>query len=222
MRKDKEYIFKLRQEGKSFRQIEKETGVSRATLTVWFKQISWSKHLISTKREEQVNAAKERVVRMNMVRKLKLQYHYAQAVSEAKKEFELYKNDPLFHAGLTVYKRKGDKASKNVIRLSNKDAHTHRVFIEFLEKYLYFPKGKLKFSILLYPGFDEEACKQYWIEELNLTKDQFHKSQTVKGREVTKRLHFGIGTTIISNTYAKKKLSTWIDLALVFQNAGMV
>ena len=42
MRKDKEYIFSLRKEGKTYRQIQKEVVVSRATLSAWFKDIEWN------------------------------------------------------------------------------------------------------------------------------------------------------------------------------------
>ena len=71
----------------------------------------------------------------------------------------------------------------------------------------------MKFALLIYPDLNPEVCINKWSEELKLLKNQFYKVQVIVGREKIKRLHFGVGTTIILNTCARKKLFKWIDLA---------
>ncbi len=136
MRKDKEHIFQLRREGKSYRQIQKETGVSRATLWAWFKDVEWSKHISEEHKTKNLGASRERMERMNMVRKLKLQYGYALVEKEAEEEYQKYRHEPLFWAGLMLYARGGDRKSKHYIRIAGGGAYIHRIFTLFAERYL--------------------------------------------------------------------------------------
>jgi hypothetical protein len=212
MRQDKEYIFKLRQEGKSFREIQKETGVSRATLSTWFKDIVWSKHLSEEHKQKNIGASKERMTRMGMVRRLKLQYQYALVEAEAAKEYEEYKNQSLFWAGLMIYAGEGDKRTKHIIRVSNSEFYIHRIFIDFASTYLKVPKDKFKVGILLYPDLDLSICLTAWKGRLNLEDKQFYKPHLINGKS-KKRLQYGIGMSIISSTALKKKLLKWLLLA---------
>lgn len=224
MRRDKEYIYKLRQEGKTFREIEKETGVSRATLSDWFKGISWSKHISSENRKRNLTNSVERMERMNMMRKLKLQYQYALVESEAKKEYEIFKKDPLFWAGLMLYAGEGDKKNRHQIRLSNSDFYIHNIYILFAVEYLKIAKKDFKIWLLLYPELDETACRDKWAQELGLSNQNFYKTQIIEGKTVEKRLQYGVATSIISNTSLKKKILKWLSLAEKenFNTAGMV
>lgn len=217
MRKDKDLIFKLRQNGKSYRQIQKETGVSRATLTAWFKGIEWSKHIEIRNTSQQSEESKERMVRMNMVRKLSLQYKYASIEDEALKQYDLFKLEPLFWAGLMLYEGEGDKRAKHLIRLSNAEFYSHRIFILFAKKYLGAFSGDFRHYILIYQGDNEKTIKDRWVEEMESDSIFFHKTQVIKGkvRQLVekKKLQFGIGNTIICSTSLKKKLMKWISLA---------
>ncbi|MCC6198994.1 hypothetical protein IT401_02170 [Candidatus Nomurabacteria bacterium] len=213
MRKDKEYIFQLRREGKSYRQIQKETGVSRATLGAWFKGVPWSKHLSQEHIAKNLGASKERMERMNMVRKLKLQYQYALIEKEAEKEYEIFKRESLFWAGLMIYAGEGDKRSKNLLRISNADFYIHRIFLAFLRKYLKPKENTIKYCLILYPDLDETVCKNEWVHQLSADQNQFHKTQVIQGKEAVKRLQYGVGMSIIPNTSLKRKVLKWLSLA---------
>jgi hypothetical protein len=213
MRKDKELIFKLRQEGKSFRYIQDKTGVSRGTLVSWFKRIEWSRHVTVKNTQKKHEGAKDQIARVNMVRKLNLQYFYALKESEAKKEFETFQKEPLFWAGLMAYASAGDKSSKHGIRLSSAESFMHRIFIQFGETYLGIPKNAFRHGLLIREGDDEDACKGYWAKEAGMPEGIFYKTQVIKGKILVKRLQYGICMTIITNTGLKKKLLKWLQLA---------
>lgn len=213
MRRDKEFIFKLRREGKSYRQIQKITGVSRGTLCAWFENEEWSKHFTRKHSEQTLTLSKERMIRMNIVRKLKLQYQYALVEKEAEKEYGFFKNEPLFWAGLMLYAGEGDKRTRSLIRISNSEFYVHRIFIHFCQKYLYITRYNLKHSLIIYPDNDPILCREKWAEELGAETSYFHKTQIIKGYEAVKRLQFGIGTTIISSTALKMKILKWMTLA---------
>ncbi|MCC7436389.1 helix-turn-helix domain-containing protein [Candidatus Nomurabacteria bacterium] len=223
MRKDKEFIFRLRREGKPYRDIQKATGVSRGTLCRWFKEEDWSKHLTTKHSNQSIENARNRMIRINMVRKLKLQYQYALIEKEAEKEYEIHKRDPLFWAGLMLYVGEGDKTTRNLMRLSSSDVYINKIFIQFCRKYLDIKRDNLRCSLALYEDNNKPECINTWSKELNLNIDQFYKPQIIN-KKSPKRLQFGICTTIISNTAIKTKLLKWLSLAQVeeFENAVMV
>lgn len=213
MRKDKERVFGLRKEGRSYREIQRDTGVSRATLTSWFKDVPWSKHLSEAHRVKNLGASKERMERLNMVRKLKLQYKYALVEAEAVKEYELYKNETLFWAGLMVYIGEGDKRSRSLVRISNANFYVHRIFLAFLRKYLKPDEDTIRYGLILYSDLNENVCKDEWIRQLSANPAHFHKTQVTQGKEAVRRLQYGVGMSIISNTSLKRKIATWLSLA---------
>ncbi len=211
MRKDKDFIFTLRKGGDSYRQIQAKTGVSRATLTKWFGNTEWSKELKVVHTDIETRSSKERMIRLNMVRKLKLQYAYALIESEAVKEYELYKKEPLFWAGLMLYAGEGEKTSKGLIRISSSETYIHRIFGDFAQKYLAVGEKSLKYGLLVHEGQDEGVCKSKWAQELSLDDGDFYKTQTLRGRET--RLQYGVCMSIISNTGLKRKVLKWLSLA---------
>lgn len=224
MRPDKERIFQLRKEGRTYREIQRDTGVSRATLSLWFKDQDWSKHLSLEHAKKNLGASKERMERMNLVRKLKLQYQYALVEKEAQEEYELYKNEPLFWAGLMLYAGEGDKKTKHQIRLSNSEAYIHRIFLKFSFKYMGFLEKDFRYSLVIYPDNDAQNTLSWWSKALNVDISQFYKTTTILGKESSKRLQYGTCISIISGTAKKKKLMKWLSLAEneKFENADMV
>ncbi len=214
MRQDKERIFQLRREGRTYREIQRDTGVSRATLSLWFKDQDWSRHLSLEHSKKNLGASKERMERMNMVRKLKLHYQYALVEKEAEKEYQIYKKEPLFWAGLMLYAGEGDRKSSHQIRISNCDPYIHRISINFICKYLFLSRENFRYSLIIYPDNNPKDCVSHWSKELGVQEDLFYKPQVIQGREVIKRLQYGTCISIISSTAQKKKLLRWLSLAV--------
>ncbi len=214
MRQDKDRIFQLRREGRTYREIQRDTGVSRATLSLWFKDQDWSRHLSLEHSKKNLGASKERMERMNMVRKLKLQYQYALIEKEAEKEYETYKKEPLFWAGLMLYAGEGDRKSPHQIRISNCEPYIHRIAVDFICKYLLLSRENFRYSLIIYPDNNPNECIEQWSQELGVEESLFYEPQVIQGREVIKRLQYGTCISIISSTAQKKKLLKWLSLAV--------
>lgn len=213
MRHDKEKVFELRRSGKTYREIEKIAGISRSTLCEWFKNEEWSNHIKQTNNKINIKISTEHLKKLNEGRRLVLDKQYAEVEQNAREEFELYKQNTLFMAGLMLYAGEGDKATKGLIRLANIEFDLHKIFINFMITFLKIDLKYLRFSILLYPDLDIRKCKAKWSQELNIPLIQFHKPQVIKGKHKTKRLHFGVGSTIFSSSFLKRKLLLWVELA---------
>lgn len=213
MRHDKAKVFELRRSGKSYREIQKIIPISRNTLSEWFRNEEWSSHIKQSNTNIQKKASTELLMKMNAGRRILLDKQYAEVEKTARKEFEVYKEKPLFMAGLMLYAGEGDKLSPGLIRLANIDFYIHKIFINFITTFMKVKMENLRCSILLYPDLNIEECKLKWSHELGIPLTQFHKPQVIQGRHKTRRLHFGVGSTIISSSFLKSKLLLWIELA---------
>lgn len=222
MRTDKLHAITLRQDGKSYSQISEILGVSRSTLSNWFKDIEWSKDLHSVNFRR--NFSVEKLARMHEARLKKLENHYIKAKNEASEEYEKFNKDPLFMAGLMIYLLEGDKIHKNgLIRISNSNHSPIGIFKKFLEKYCNPHHEKAKIWLLLYPNLAIEECENWWSEMVEMPKERFTKSIVLSKVSSSKKLQYGLATLIISNKFLKTKILKWTELASKeLTNAGIV
>lgn len=85
--------FKLRKEGKSYREIAKNLNVSKGTISYWFKNINWSEDIKKQLEKKAKIISTERLKRLIALRKKFLTELYKKAQNEAKKEFQFYKTN---------------------------------------------------------------------------------------------------------------------------------
>ena len=218
MRHDQPQAIALRKQGKTYREIENLMGISRSTLCDWFKNERWSKHIKKANTEKQIKISIERLKKLHEGRRLMLEKKYRQVEEDAVKEFEIYKNDPLFMAGLMLYAGEGDKTSRNLTRMSNSEFYLHLAFIRFSERFLNIGREKIKVWLLLYPDHNIEECLDVWSKKLQISKLNFNKSQVILGRSKLKKLQYGVGNSIISSTSLKKKMMKWLELCKIYFN----
>jgi hypothetical protein len=210
MRHDKEKIFELRKRGKTYREISKLATISKGTLCEWFRNETWSDDIKKNNTDKQISTS---ISKMHAARRKLLDFEYANNSRQAEQEFELFKNDPLFIAGLMLYSGEGDKRTIYQVRLANVDFDTHKIFLKFIEKFTKIKIDRIRFSILLYPDLDITKCKEKWSLELGIPLSNFHKPQVIQGRSKVRRLHFGVGSTIISDSFLKRKIMKWIEMS---------
>jgi hypothetical protein len=212
MRHDKEKAFELRKENKTYREIQQLLGISRSTLCDWFRNEEWSNHIKKSNVNRSITISTERLKKMNDARRIMFEKKYKIVEEEALREFEIYKNDPLFMAGLMLYAGEGDKTSRNLTRLSNSEFYLHIVFIRFSQQFLKINRNNIKFWLLLYPDHNIENCIGVWSTKIGISTVNFYKSQVIRGKEKTKKLQYGVGNSIISSTSLKKKMMKWLEL----------
>ena len=212
MRYDQPKAIELRKQGKTYREIQGLLNISRSTLCDWFKDEEWSKHIKKFNTEKHIKISTLRLKKLQDGRRMMLENKYKKVEEEAIKEFEIYKNNPLFMAGLMLYAGEGDKRSRNLIRLSNSEFHLHLVFIRFSEKFLNIGRDKIKVWLLLYPDLDIEECIEVWSIKLGISRLNFNKSQVIIGKSKSRKLQHGVGNSIISSTSLKKKVMKWLEL----------
>lgn len=220
----KEKALYLRKNGKSYNDISTFLGVSKSTLSLWFKNVKWSqevkKQLINKSRVD----SRKRLEELNNKRNVKLEEHYQKAEREATKEFELIKNDKLFLTAISLYWGEGDRNFKNgIVRISNVDPVMLRVFYEFLIVVCKIDVDKIRAGLLLYPDLNESDCIYFWSNRINIVSSRFFKSTFIKGKEKNRRVSHGVCIVSVHNKFIKKKVLTWLELFKKdFNYAGIV
>jgi predicted transcriptional regulator len=209
-----EQAISLRKRGFSYSEIAKLCAVSVGTVSAWLSPLAFSKGIKEQNKRRAAESNIKRLLVINKARATERRKQYAEAERLAKVEYQNYRQNPLFMAGLMLYVTAGDNLNPSLIRLTNSRPELHRIFIKFIVRYLGVEKGTIRFWLLLYPDHAELPCIQHWTKKTGLSVSQFYKNQYVKSRSQNHPLHFGIGNTIIGSTLLKKKLNQWIELAL--------
>lgn len=209
MRTDKQQAFELRRQGKSYKVIAKELGMSKSTLSQWFKGINFSEEVKKHLLEEVYTANKKRLFNLNSTRGVLLKVRYEYAEKEALDDLERYWHNPLFVAAVTAYWGEGDKVSKGLVRLINTDPKMILLFKRFLTEMANVPEEKLRGALYIYDDLDEVLCKKFWKNQTGLK--YFHKTMILPSRQKDKKVQHGMCSLVVSSTYLKKKMLVWID-----------
>jgi predicted transcriptional regulator len=212
MRKDKKLAIKLRRENKSYNEISQILGVSKGTLSAWFKNYSFSKKVRNLLVQQFQKKSANRIRELAMANKEKWEKWREKARQEAAICFASLKNNPLFVAGLMLYWAEGDNKPENPFRLSNTDPRMIKLYVKFLTEALDVKKESIHLALILYPDLSEKECIKFWSDNTGINKSQFYKTQFIKGRHPTKRLTHGICMVICGNRQLKERALLWIDL----------
>lgn len=204
--------YSFRERGFTYTEIAKICGVSRSTLSNWFAKEAFSKRVAKDNTAKAVTQNTKRLASINKARSSERKKQYQAAVDIAVVEYQHYRKDALFIAGLMLYLSAGDMSDSTKIRLASNRPDLHRILHGFLKAYMGTQPAQIKFWLLLYPAHTEAACKQHWQKKLKLSPAQFYKSQVINGTSAKRTLQYGVGNTIMASVIFKKTMLTWITL----------
>ncbi len=202
----------FRKRGFTYAEIAKICNVSKGTVSNWLRHESFSQQIAKDNQKRATIENTKRLASINKARTTERKVQYAEITRLAAIEYKNYRNSPLFIAGLTIYMAIGGIQNDSVIRLTSSRADLHRTFMRFLTSYLGVRKQDIRFWLLLYPDLDEVTCMKHWCKKAGLSPAQFYKNQVISGRTQKQTLHFGVGNTVVSSVFLKRKLKTWITL----------
>lgn len=209
----KRRAWELRKGGKSYNSIRKELKVSKSALSYWFQYLDWSREIRNKNAKEIEKVSTNRIILMNEAKRKQSFEKHEEMKKEAEIEFEKYKDNPVFIGGLMLYLGEGEKSLKNGrIKICNTDPFVLKIFMKFLIMFCIINKEKMRFWLLCYPDNDIEKCSNWWSESIELSKNQFYKTQVIQGRHKEKKLLYGVGNITITSTFLKTKVLKWIEL----------
>ena len=211
----------LRKEGKSYREIAQSLSVQKSTVAYYFKGLDWSRDIKDQLTEKAQKVSRDRLIRLNNLKKIKWAKFYDKAEKEAITDFDKLKNNPLFIAGVMIYWGEGTKNEKSGVKIANTDPKMLAVFHKFLINICKVDQVRVRAWLLLYPDLNQDLCLAFWSEHVNISENNFYKSTIIPGRHKSRRLGNGVCTLIVSSFYLQKKMLKWIELCADQHIAGV-
>lgn len=200
-------VTELRKRGFTYSEIAKLANVSKATVSNWLKNDPASQRMTVQNKKR---AAQDNVKRIKLVHKARQKERaarYKEAVRSAETEYKHYKHNPLFTAGVMLYRACGDQTESGVIRFTTTDMGSHAIFVLFLQEFLGVEKQAIRCWVIACEAETPELVVKRWSKALKLSPAQFGKTQYLKS--VSSSLKHETGNIIVSNTVLKKKLLQW-------------
>lgn len=202
----------LRQKGFSINEIVKRVGASKASISVWVRDIILSPSMLRTLAKQSYSTSaieKRRVSRITNER--------------AKKEFikethsrnigEISKNELLL-IGTALYWAEGAKRTKGVAGISNGDPMLIKVAMRFFREICKVPEDKFRGYIHIHSHLNHKKAEEYWSRVSNIPLTQFYK--TYRNPKDTRgngkdTMPYGTFDVVICDTQLLLKITGWIQ-----------
>lgn len=187
----------LRREGKSLREIAEEVGASKASVSVWVRDVVLSdEHRDALdRRRPNVRAAAEWQRRRAAARRSSSRARGRQRGEDAQT------SDWLYVAGLMLYWGEGSKSNNSLV-LTNSDPDLVRLWMRFLREALRLSDDRIRLRVYIYEDHDPADAERHWLEVLELTHEQLSKTvvKTSWSGKTQRRLPHGTAAVSVHST----------------------
>lgn len=211
---EKDKAIKLRKRGQSYSEIQKLIPVSKASLSLWLKDIKlgekYKKKLIRKRYLAQLKGAQARhKQRVESSKKI-----IAQALSEVGKinprELKLI--------GAALYWAEGGKQKEtNVsqrVSLSNSDPRMIKLFLIWLKEICKISTQDIKLDLFIHESGNVERAKKFWSNSLKIEEEKFKvyfkKHKVTKRKNVGNTYHGLVRVNVKKSTNLNRKITGWI------------
>lgn len=209
---EKEEARILRKQGKSINQIIEETGSSKASVSVWVRDIVLTKaqkNKISLRGRSVESIEKRRVNRLfNENKKRQI------VIDKAKEDFTSISPEELKLIGIILYLGEGGKAGRRIVRLANSDPDVIRIMMRFLREVCGVDEARFRGHIHTFAHADINKTEKYWSQITGIPRNQFFKtyikpsSASLQKRDT---LPFGTFDICVSDTKLFLTIMGWIE-----------
>ncbi len=202
----------LRKQGKSINQIVAESGLSKASVSVWVRDIVLTK--------SQKNKITERGRSMESIEKRRLsrlanEYKKTRSVMDsAKKDISSISLHELKIIGSMLYLGEGGKTRKGMVRLANSDPLIIQMTMRFFREVCLVPENKFYGHIHTFDNADVEKTEKYWSKITKIPRKQFYKTyvkQSTASLHKRKTLPYGTCEIGVCDTKLFLTIMGWIE-----------
>lgn len=220
----KEKSIELRKEGYSYSYIQKQTGVSKSTLSGWLSDLPYKPN------KETLNKIIKARLLANEAQRSKKRKSILDAKELAIKDIGKFTKRDLFMLGIGIYVGEGSK-SIDSIRITNSDSRIIKTAIFWFKKCFQLQNSNFSIRIHLYPDTDQDKAISFWSKETGLSNKSFLSTvvdiRTDKKKKNYGKLPYGTAHLSIKGSIDKKlgsfffrRIMSLIDI--VYEKAGVV
>ena len=172
---EKERAIELRRRGMSYRDIMREVKVAKSSISLWLKDLPLTKNEKTYLRKRlDSNISRGRIKAATANHRHKVERD-EQIIKDAQKEFQKYKDDTLFHTGISLYWAEGAKRS-NAFQFVNSDADMMNVMLAWIERYTDFKRNELGYRLYIHKPYAHMEYEKVWARKLGIPASCFKRT----------------------------------------------
>lgn len=209
---EKESARKLRKNGKSINTIVQETGFSKASVSLWVRDILLTQ--AQKKKISMKGRSVESIERRRLNRLRNEQNKRELIINEAKKDFQGISLSELKIIGIILYWGEGGKTNKGSARLTNCDPVLIKVIMRFFREVCLVPESKFRGHIHTFNNANAGKAEKYWSGVTNIPRKQFYKTYIKKSSatlDKRKTLPYGTVEVSVNDTKLYLTIMGWIE-----------
>jgi hypothetical protein len=182
----------LREQGKSINQIVAETGLSKASVSLWVRDI-----VLTAKQKQRISERGRSVesIEKRRINRLFNEKQKRQAVmDQAGRDIISISREELKLIGVILYLGEGAKRG-GIVGMTNSDPSVIKIMMRFLREVCLVPESKFRAYIHTFAHANIEKTEKYWSDITNIPRKQFYKTYTKpSAASLQKRNTFPWGT----------------------------
>lgn len=202
----------LRKKGYSINQIIETTGLSKASVSSWVRDIILTdkqKERLSKRGRSVDSIEKRRISRLlNENKKRKL------IMDEAGKDYKNININELKLIGIILYLGEGAKTKKGTVAVANSDPVVIAIMIKFLREICNVPEKKFRGQIHTFEHANIEKTEKYWSRITKIPRNQFYKTYikpSSASLQKRKTLPYGTFDLSVNDTKLLLTILGWIE-----------
>jgi hypothetical protein len=202
----------LRSRGYSINQIIDETGYSKASISVWVRDIKLTaeqKQVISGRGRSFDSIEKRRASRLNNeISKRR------RAIEIAKNDYSELSKDQLKLVGIILYLGEGAKTKRNTVCIANSDPAVIKIALRFFREVCEVPEEKFRIQIHTHSHSDVVKVEKYWSKVTGIPRNHFYKTyikQSAASLDKRHTLTYGTVDLSVNSTDLLLKILGWIE-----------
>ena len=191
----------FRKQGKSTIWIAKELGVAVSSVSLWTRDIKLTEEQYEYLRNSDArHEAQKKGARANVIKHRQKRQQF-----QEEGRIKAREGDPLHLAGCMLYWGEGHK-SRNTVGMVNSDVDMLIYFMRFLREALLVQDSEITFRVNAYlgNGLSEDDIINYWLDVLDLTRDNLNKCSFDKkpssSKQIRGKLIYGVGEITVNST----------------------
>ena len=202
----------LRKKGMSLNEIVREVGVSKASVSLWVRDIKLSdqqKKKLSTHGRSVESIEKRRINRINNTLK-----RHRVIVDEAKEKITTLSKQELLLVGTALYWGEGGKTNRGMARISNADPKVIQFMMRFFKEICEVPPKKFRGHVHTFSHLNAENSERYWSRISGIPSEQFYKTYSkpsIASKGKRDSLPYGTFQIYVCDTTIFLTIKGWIE-----------
>ncbi|MEK7568865.1 MAG: helix-turn-helix domain-containing protein [Patescibacteria group bacterium] len=173
---EKQKALVLRREGRSIKEIARIVGVSKASISVWVRDIVLNKKQLSVLKAKGFSSE---VIEKRRHKRLENEQVKREAIATlAQKDIKNISTRDLRIIGLCLYWGEGGKIHQGSARISNSDPAVIKVMMRFFREICLVEEKKFRGHIHVHSHLGTLEAEKYWSGISGIPRTQFFKAYT--------------------------------------------